>query len=183
MQIEDTAFPEVKILTPRRFGDQRGWFAETWSRRHFAEVGIIVDFVQDNVSYTANKGVIRGLHYQAVPCAQAKLVQVLRGRVLDVAVDIRKASPTFGRYVAVELDAASGRMLYVPCGFAHGFCTLEEDVLFTYKVSDYYSPANDRAILWSDPDIGISWPVDTVDVIVSAKDGAAPRLRDATDLF
>ncbi len=183
MRIEETGFPEVKILTPQRFSDQRGWFAETWNRRSFVEDGMSVDFVQDNVSHTGPKGVIRGLHYQADPCAQAKLVQVLRGRVLDVVVDIRRSAPTFGRHVMVELDAASGHMLYVPRGFAHGFCTLEEDVLFAYKVSDYYAPLNDRAILWSDPDLDIPWPVDQAKIIVSAKDGAAPRLQHATGLF
>jgi dTDP-4-dehydrorhamnose 3,5-epimerase len=183
MDVVETEIPDVKRIKPKRFGDARGWFSETFRADAMARAGITTPFVQDNQSFSAPAGTLRGLHFQTPPAAQAKLVRVLAGAILDVAVDIRQGSPTFGRYVAVRLDAEIGEQLFVPHGFAHGFCTLEPNTMVSYKVDAYYSPANDRNIAWNDPDIGIDWPVTEAEAILSGKDKAAPRLASLEKLF
>jgi dTDP-4-dehydrorhamnose 3,5-epimerase len=176
--IEQTGLPGVVIITPRRFGDDRGYFSETWNRKVMASHGIDVDFVQDNHSLSRAVGTVRGLHYQRPPHAQAKLVRVGAGRVLDVAVDIRSGSATYGKWVGVELSAENGRQLFIPAGFLHGFVTLEPDSELLYKCSDYYAPECDGAVRFDDPEIGIDWGIDPATAILSAKDAAAPLLRD-----
>ncbi|GHU76270.1 dTDP-4-dehydrorhamnose 3,5-epimerase [Clostridia bacterium] len=173
----ETALPGVWIIEPRVFGDARGWFMETYSTGSLGELGINSVFVQDNHSFTAQKGTLRGLHFQNDPMAQAKLVRVTRGAVLDAAVDIRRGSPTYLQWVTVELSAGNKRMLYIPRGFAHGFLTLADNIEFMYKVDNLYSPAHDRSIRYDDPDIGVDWQ--TADPILSEKDLSAPRLRDS----
>lgn len=170
-------------LTGRRFGDNRGWFAETYSQADMAAVGITNTFVQDNHSQSVPRGTVRGMHYQLPPHAQAKLIQALRGRVLSVAVDIRRSSPTFGQHVAVELSADTPDHFYIPAGFAHGFCTLEDNAEIFYKVDAYYAPAQERGILWHDPALGIAWPVDPAAAVISPKDGLHPPLAQQPDLF
>jgi dTDP-4-dehydrorhamnose 3,5-epimerase len=172
----------VVEIAPRKFGDERGFFSETYNASSFAEAGIGLTFVQDNHSFSAVKGVLRGLHYQLPPAAQDKLVRVTRGRVFDVAVDIRRGSPTFSKWVGVELSAEKWNQILVPKGFAHGFVTLEPDTEVLYKVTDYYSPEHDRSIRFDDPTIGIDWPIDTTTVQLSAKDRDAPTLAEA-ELF
>jgi dTDP-4-dehydrorhamnose 3,5-epimerase len=181
--IEPTAIEAVKIITPRRFGDARGWFSEVYSKKLFDEVGIGLDFVQDNHSSSRTKGTLRGLHFQTPPFAQDKLVRVTQGRILDVAVDLRRSSPTFGQHVAVELSQENGRQLLVPVGFAHGFCTLEDDTEVLYKVTNYYAPAHDFGLAWDDPELGIAWPVSAGGAILSDKDLTHPRLADLKWLF
>ncbi len=178
MQIEATGIPGVLILTPRRYGDDRGYFSETWNRRALAEAGVAVDWVQDNQSLSRRAGTVRGLHYQAPPHAQAKLVRVLAGCILDVAVDARRGSAHFGRWVGVELSAGNGRQLLIPAGFLHGFVTREPDTVVFYKCSDYYAPAADGAVAWDDPDLGIDWGIGVGAAVLSAKDAAAPRWAD-----
>jgi dTDP-4-dehydrorhamnose 3,5-epimerase len=173
----------VMMVTSRRFGDARGFFCETWSARDLAACGLETEFVQDNYSTSAQVGTIRGLHFQSMPEPQAKLVRVLRGRVLDVAVDIRRASPTFGQHVAVELSAEAGNQLFVPVGFAHGFCTLEPDCEVAYKVTGYYAPACDKGLAWDDPEIGIDWPLPPGGPTLSDKDTHQPRLADLPAYF
>jgi len=178
------ALPEVILVEPPRFDDARGWFCETYSRRLFAEHGIDLQFVQDNMSFSAAAGTVRGLHYQSEPFAQHKLVRVLQGSILDVAVDIRKSSPTFGRHVAAELSIGNGRGLLVPAGFAHGFITREPHTLVAYKVTDYYAPEHDHGIFWADPALGIGWGMASeAEATLSAKDRALPRLAQAGPLF
>ena len=172
-----------KLIAPRRFGDHRGFFLETYSARDFAALGIGDAFVQDNHSLSAEPGTVRGLHFQRPPTAQAKLVRVLRGAILDVAVDIRRASPTYGRHVAVELSAATAHLFYVPVGFAHGFCTLTPETEVTYKVTGFYAPQDEFTVLWNDPDLGIPWPVAPDAARLSEKDRSAPRLRDLPAVF
>lgn len=171
-----TDIPDVVIIEPKVFPDSRGVFFESYHKELFAARGITDDFVQDNLSASA-KGVLRGLHYQAEPKAQAKLIRVLRGSVFDVAVDIRKGSPTFGKHVSLTLSAENRKMLYIPKGFAHGFLVLEDGTEFFYKVSDYYSPGHERGILWNDPLLAISWPRLDVDYILSEKDRKYPPLN------
>ena len=183
MQVEDTAIAAVKIVTPQKHGDARGFFSEVYNKPAFEAAGLDFDFVQDNHSFSAVAGTLRGLHFQTQPFAQHKLVRVSRGRILDVAVDIRRSSPTFGRHVAVELSAQNWRQLIVPIGFAHGFVTLERDTEVLYKTTDVYSPANDRGVAWDDPDIGIEWPLPAGGVTLSDKDRRWPRLKDARELF
>jgi dTDP-4-dehydrorhamnose 3,5-epimerase len=183
MQVIDTAFPEVKILQPAKHGDDRGFFSETFSTRSLADAGFTTPFVQDNQSLSVQAGVVRGLHYQLPPMAQDKLVRVLRGAIIDVAVDVRRGSPTFGRHVAVELSAENWRQLLVPKGFAHGFATLVPDTEVFYKVTAFYSPQHDRGIRWNDPALGIDWQVDPERVVLSGKDQKTPLLGDAVDLF
>jgi len=178
MQIIETAIPEVKLIEPRVFGDGRGFFMETWSRKVFAEAGLDLDFVQDNHS-RSSKGVLRGLHYQLGDAAQGKLVRVTAGAVFDVAVDLRRSSPTFGRWVGYELSAANRRMLWVPEGFAHGFLTLEDGTDFLYKCTRLYAPAHERAVRFDDPAIGIEWPDVGMAPQLSAKDRAAVLLHEA----
>jgi dTDP-4-dehydrorhamnose 3,5-epimerase len=183
MDVFETDIPDVKRIVPKRFGDVRGWFSETFRADTMARAGIDTQFVQDNQSFSAPKGTIRGLHFQLAPRAQAKLIRVLQGAILDVAVDIRSGSPTFGRHVAVTLDAETGEQLFVPHGFAHGFCTLTPDVMVAYKVDDYYSPEHDRALAWDDPALGIAWPVTGAAAILSDKDRRAPRLAELGPVF
>ena len=174
MKIERTPLPGVVVLTPARFGDSRGFFSESWNRRRMAEAGLDIDFVQDNHSLSARPGTVRGLHYQSPPHAQAKLVRCGRGRLLDVVVDVRRGSPTFGLWFGVELSFGNGRQVLVPEGFLHGFVTREPDTEIIYKCSDYYAPACDGAVRFDDPDIGIDWGLEGADPILSDKDAAAP---------
>ena len=165
-------------VTPQRFSDSRGWFCETWTRHRFESWGIVAEFCQDNHSLSRPAGTIRGLHFQRVPDAQAKLVRCLRGRVFDVAVDVRKASPTFGQWVSVELTAERGNQLFIPAGYAHAFLTLEDDCEVAYKVDAYYAPQSDGGIAWDDPDLAIDWPLDGLSPLLSEKDAKLPRLKD-----
>ncbi len=181
--VEPTALPDVKIIQPKRFGDHRGFFSETYSRSAFAEAGITLDFVQDNHSLSAVVGTLRGLHFQAPPFAQDKLVRVPRGRILDVAVDIRASSPDFGKFVAVELSAENWWQLLVPAGFAHGFVTLEPDTEVLYKVNAPYAPEHDRGVAFDDPAIGIDWGFAPEALILSDKDRRHPRLADLPRYF
>ncbi|MDT8853530.1 dTDP-4-dehydrorhamnose 3,5-epimerase [Paracoccaceae bacterium Fryx2] len=173
MHIEQTALPGVLILQPRRFGDDRGFFSEVWSRATLQAHGIDIDFVQDNHSLSRAAGVVRGLHYQSPPHAQDKLVRVGAGAVLDVAVDVRRGSPTYGRWVGVELSAENGRQLLIPKGFLHGFVTRAPDTELLYKCSDVYAPGCDGAVRFDDPDLGIDWGIRADAAILSAKDRAA----------
>jgi len=183
VKVEHTALPGVLELTPRRFGDDRGFFSEVYNAAALAQHGIDVTFVQDNQSLSRAVGVVRGLHFQAPPHAQDKLVRVGRGRVLDVAVDIRKGSAHFGTWIAVELSAEAGNQLFVPKGFLHGFAVLEPDSELLYKCSDFYAPDCDGAVRFDDPDLGIDWGIDPAAAILSAKDAAAPLLRDFDSPF
>lgn len=176
MNIRSLAIPDVKLITPRRFADARGTFAETWNRKTLQEAGIDCDFCQDNQSLSTATGTLRGLHFQKPPHAQAKLVSVLKGRVFDVAVDLRKSSPTYARHVTAELDAETGTQIFVPKGFAHGFCTLTPDTIVTYKVDAHYAPEADAGIFWADETLAIEWPL--ANVHLSPKDAALPRLKD-----
>ena len=173
----ETKLPGVYIVEPQVFGDHRGYFMETYSTKTFAELGITNEFVQDNQSFTAQKGTLRGVHFQNAPMAQAKLVRVTRGAVLDVAVDLRKGSPTYKQWVGVELSAENKRMLFIPRGFGHGFVTLTDDVEFCYKVDNLYSRECDRGIRFDDPEIGIEWGVESP--VLSAKDEGAPVLAQS----
>lgn len=183
MQFEDTEIPDVKIVTPKKHGDARGFFSEVYKRSDWRNAGLDLDFVQDNHSYSAPAGTLRGLHFQIDPTAQDKLVRVMRGRILDVAVDIRRSSPTFGRHVAVELSAQNWRQLLVPVGFAHGFVTLDPDTEVLYKVTSFYSPAHDRGLAWDDPDLGIDWRIPASGPLLSERDKNWPRLRDVAESF
>ena len=182
MKIEETALPGVLIIEPARFVDARGFFSESWNRRRMAEAGVEIDFVQDNHSLSHLVGTLRGLHFQAPPHAQAKLVRCGRGALYDVAVDIRHGSPTFGQWVGVELSFENGRQLLIPEGFLHGFVTLEPDTEAIYKCSDYYAPDCDGAVRHDDPDLAINWGLD-VPPVLSDKDVAAPRLCDLPKYF
>lgn len=178
MIVHTTHIKDVFILEPQVFGDERGYFFESFNaERFFAHTGVDVHFVQDNES-RSKRGVLRGLHFQRAPYAQAKLVRVVKGRVLDVAVDIRKDSPTFGRYVAVELSGDNKRQLFIPKGFAHGYVVLEEDTVFQYKCDAYYHPAAEGGIAWNDPQIGIEWPLPECDIILSERDKNRPLLSE-----
>jgi dTDP-4-dehydrorhamnose 3,5-epimerase len=183
MNITPLSIPDVRIVEPQRFSDQRGFFSETYNRRALAERGIELEFVQDSHSLSGRKGTIRGLHYQSPPFAQAKLIRVVRGSILDVAVDLRRGSPTYARHVAAVISARAWNQILVPIGFAHGFCTLEPDTEIVYKVTQYYAPEHDRGILWNDPDLGIEWPVTDEMAVLSAKDRSQPRLRDVVSPF
>jgi dTDP-4-dehydrorhamnose 3,5-epimerase len=178
LRIEATALPSVVEIVPRRFGDDRGWFSETWNRQTLRAQGLDLDFVQDNHSLSAQVRTIRGLHYQRPPHAQAKLVRVVRGRILDVAVDARVGSPTFGRWVGVELSAQAGNQLLVPVGCLHGFVTREPMTEVVYKCSDVYAPDCDGAVAWDDPELAIDWGVDPGAAVLSDKDRRAPRWAD-----
>ena len=183
MKIESLAIPEVKLITPLKFGDERGFFSETWKEQTFIDAGIPAHFVQDNHAFSAVMGTLRGLHFQLDPMAQDKLVRVTRGSVLDVAVDIRRSSPTFGRHVSAVLSAKNWSQLWVPKGFAHGYCTLEVDTEVEYKVTAYYSPALDRGIQFDDPALAIAWPVTRQTAHLSDKDKLQVPLADAARLF
>jgi dTDP-4-dehydrorhamnose 3,5-epimerase len=183
MEILPTEIPEVKRIVVKRHEDPRGFFAEIFIKKVFAEAGLPAEFVQDNQSFSRPRGTVRGLHYQIPPYAQDKLISVVRGAIVDVAVDIRKNSPTFGRHVRLALSADSSEQIFVPAGFAHGFCTLEADTEVIYKVSRYYSRDHERGILWNDPALKIDWPVAPSEAVVSEKDGRWPTFAKATDFF
>lgn len=183
MEVQSLAIPEVKLLTPRRFRDERGFFSESYNARVFAEAGIVGPFVQDNHAYSSQAGVVRGLHFQIAPRAQGKLVRVTRGAMLDVAVDIRQGSPTYGRHVSAVLSAANWTQIWVPQGFAHGYCTLEPDTEVLYKVTDYYAPEYERGVHWNDAALAIAWPVSGDASIVSAKDMQLPPLAEMPAYF
>ena len=183
LSVEETAIPAVKIVTPKKFGDHRGFFSETWSRKAFADAGLDLDFVQDNQSLSAPVGTLRGLHFQSAPFAQDKLVRVTRGRILDVAVDIRASSPTFGKHVAIELSAENWKQLLVPVGFAHGFVTLEPDTEVIYKVTAPYAPENDHGLAFDDPALGIDWRLPLSGLTLSDKDRKHPRLAEMLRYF
>lgn len=183
LRVEPTAIPDVLLLTPRRHGDERGALVEVYRRDRFAAAGLDAEFVQENHAWSAARGTVRGLHFQAPPHAQAKLVRVSHGAVLDVAVDVRRGSPTFGRHVAVELSAANGLQLFIPEGFAHGYCSLTPDATVEYKLTAYYAPDSEHGVLWSDPDLGIDWPVDPHDAVLSEKDRGLARLAELPPLF
>src|SRR5688572_28551823 len=177
MNVISTAIPDVKIFEPKSFGDERGFFFESFNQKLFEEAtGLKRDFVQDNHS-KSSKGVLRGLHYQLPPMAQGKLVRVVQGEVFDVAIDIRKSSPTFGQWVGVHLSGENKRQLWIPEGFAHGFLTLSETAEFLYKTTNYYSPKDQGAIIWNDSDLAIIWP-DAGEVVVSGKDQLAPAFKN-----
>lgn len=182
MKIQNTDLAGVVFIEPARFGDHRGFFAETYSKRAYAKAGIDVDFVQDNHSLSAAVGTVRGLHFQAPPHAQAKLVRCGRGAIFDVAVDIRRGSPTYGQWVGFELSAENGAQLFIPAGFAHGFATLHPDSEIVYKCSGYYAPETEGALRWDDPALGIVWPVQG-DPVLSGKDAAAPLIADLDSPF
>jgi dTDP-4-dehydrorhamnose 3,5-epimerase len=183
LAIRPLALPEVKLVSAGRATDRRGYFAETYVRRDFAAAGIDQEFIQDNLSLSRAAGTVRGLHFQVPPFAQAKLVRVLRGRIFDVCVDLRRSSPRYGRHAVVELAADTNDQLFVPSGFAHGFCTLEPDTEVFYKVDAVYSAAHERGIGWSDPALAIPWPVAAGDATLSDKDASLPRLADLPVYF
>jgi dTDP-4-dehydrorhamnose 3,5-epimerase len=182
LEVRPLAIPEVLLLQSPRYRDARGFFSETYNKKAFIEAGIGLDFVQDNHSLSVSAGTVRGLHFQAHPFAQDKLVRVVKGRILDVAVDIRRASSTFGQYVAAEISADEGNQILIPIGFAHGLCTLEPNTEVVYKVTNYYSAKHDLGVRWNDPDIGISWPITDTEAHLSQKDRLLPVLKDA-DVF
>jgi len=183
MRVEETAIAAVKIVTPKRFGDSRGFFSEVYNKATWDAAGLDFVFVQDNHSFSAAVGTLRGLHYQLAPAAQDKLIRVARGRILDVAVDLRRASPSFGRHVAAELSADNWRQMFVPIGFAHGFVTLEPNCEVLYKTSAPYEPSCERGIAFDDPGLGIDWPLPASGAQLSEKDKRWPRLAEASDLF
>lgn len=182
MIAEDTKLEGVKLLKPRRFGDERGFFAESYSLRNYLEIGIDAIFVQDNHSISSAAGTVRGLHFQAPPKGQAKLVRCGRGAIFDVAVDLRRGSPTFGGWVGLELSADNGAQLFIPEGLAHGFVTLEANSEIVYKCSEYYAPEAEGSLRWDDPDIGIEWPLNCAPVL-SEKDSTAPFLAEFESPF
>lgn len=183
MQITPTEIPDVVEITPKKFGDHRGFFSEVFKRSALRDADIDIDFVQDNHSMSQAVGVVRGLHYQKPPFAQAKLIRVVRGAIFDVAVDIRTKSPTFGQHVSRILSAANWKQLLIPAGFAHGFATLEPDTEVLYKVNAPYAPDHEAGILWNDPALGIDWPVSGSDATLSDKDKVYPTLADAELVF
>jgi dTDP-4-dehydrorhamnose 3,5-epimerase len=177
MEIRTTVIPDVLILEPRRFADERGVFAEVFSAEALQPHGVALSWVQDNHSISARSGTIRGLHFQTSPAQQAKIVRVIRGAIFDVAVDIRPGSETFGRHVSMELSADNWRQAFIPAGFAHGFCTLASDTEVIYKVSAPYSPAHEKCLRWNDPELAIPWPVSPEQAVLNARDAGAPLLR------
>lgn len=182
MNVIETDIEGLVIIEPRLFRDARGYFFESFSEREFAEKVAPVKFVQDNES-RSSYGVLRGLHFQKPPYAQAKLVRVVKGRVLDVAVDLRKGSPTYGKYVAVELSEDNHLQFFLPRGFAHGFCVLSDEVVFQYKCDNYYAPQSEGAVIWNDPDLGIDWRIPQEDVVLSDKDRCHPAFKELDDVF
>ncbi len=173
----------TRLVKPKRHGDDRGWFTETYNRRNFAAIGVPGEFVQDNHAYSRPRFVLRGLHFQAPPSAQTKLVRCVAGAIWDVAVDIRRGSPTFGQWVAAELTAANGWQLLAPRGFAHGYVTLEPDTEVQYKVDSYYDPATEGGLIWNDPDLALPWPLNGETPVIAAKDLTLPALADFTTPF
>lgn len=183
LQVTETEIADVKLILPRIHRDDRGFFSETYNKASLAALGMNLEFVQDNHSLSAERGVVRGLHFQIPPFAQHKLVRVIRGSVFDVAVDIRQGSPTYGKHVARVISAADWNQFLIPVGFAHGFCTLETNTEVLYKVTNYYSPEHDRGLLWNDPDLGIAWPIVAAEAILSDKDRALPRFSELPVYF
>jgi dTDP-4-dehydrorhamnose 3,5-epimerase len=183
LKVETLSLGGVLHVTPSRFGDVRGYFSETYNRAAFAAAGIDRAFIQDNQSLSRDRGVVRGMHFQIPPFAQAKLVRVLRGSVYDVAVDIRRNSPTYGQSVAVNLTAELGNQLFIPDGFAHGFCTLEPDTEVLYKVDAPYSRDHERGLLWNDPALGVRWPIEDAEAVVIERDRGHPRLAGLPEFF
>ncbi len=183
IDIQPTELDGVLVITPARFGDDRGFFSETYNERRFTEAGINLRFVQDNHSRSAKKGTVRGLHFQAPPFAQAKLVRVTAGSIIDIAVDARPASPDYGKHVSVELSAQNGAQLFIPEGFLHGFVTLEPETHVVYKVNNYYDRDCDGAVRWNDPDLAIDWGVNAGEAVLSEKDALAPSWRDFKSPF
>lgn len=181
MEIRKLGIEGVLEIVPRKFGDSRGFFSETYSARRFAEAGLDIGWVQDNQSFSAEKGVLRGLHFQLAPFAQDKLIRVLRGSIFDVAVDLRQGSASYGKWVSAVLSAEAWNQILIPKGFAHGFLTLEPNVEVFYKVSAPYAPEHDRGIRWNDPDIAVAWPLEGREPVLSAKDAAAPFLAGIAD--
>ena len=183
MSVENLAIPGVLLVTPQRFADSRGYFVETYNQRRALADGIDVTFVQDNQSLSTQRGTIRGLHFQLAPAPQAKLVRVMEGSVYDVAVDLRVGSATYARWCGATLTADRGEQLFIPAGFAHGFCTLEPNTMVAYKVDGFYDKHAEGGLRWDDPDIAITWPIQAGDIKVSDKDAALPFLRDAATPF
>jgi dTDP-4-dehydrorhamnose 3,5-epimerase len=183
MKIEPQSIPEVLLITPPRFADSRGYFSETWSASKLAKAGFTESFVQDNQSYSRTRGTIRGLHCQIAPFVQGKLVRVVRGAIWDVAVDIRRGSPTYGKFAAAELSAENGAQLWVPGGFLHGFCTLAAETEVIYKVTGDYDKASERGVIWNDPDLALPWPVRADEAVLSDKDAVLPRLAETEAWF
>lgn len=183
MRFEHAALPGIVLMHPARHGDTRGAFFETWREDRFAEAGIAARFVQDNQSWSARAGTVRGLHFQRPPHAQAKLVRAVSGRILDVVVDVRRGSPTFGQHLAVELDAEHGTAIYVPEGFAHGFCTLTDNCVVAYRCSDYYAPHAEGGLAWNDPALAIDWPVAEAEAVLSPRDRTWPALAELDEVF
>ena len=183
MNVTELAIPDVKIITPTRHADDRGFFSEIYSRPRAESHGIKLDIVQENFAFSLQKNTVRGLHFQTPPFAQAKLVQVVRGAILDFAIDLRNGSPWYGQFVSATISADNWQQILIPVGFAHGLCTLEPDTAVMYKVTTPYSPEHDTGILWNDPDIGINWPMETEDAILSAKDMTLPLLADFVSPF
>jgi dTDP-4-dehydrorhamnose 3,5-epimerase len=180
ISVESLRISDVKMLRPTKHGDHRGFFSETYSKKELAEVGIKLDFVQDNHSLSQNAGTLRGLHYQGAPWAQDKLVRVVKGRILDVAVDMRRSSPTFGQWVSAEISASDWNQILVPVGFAHGICTLEPDTELIYKVTNYYAPGCDFGVRWNDPKLGIAWPFSDDKLTLSPRDRELPLFNEAS---
>ena len=183
LTVTSTAIDAVKVVTPKLIADARGSFCETYNQERFAEHGMAANFVQDNQSSSSAIGTIRGLHFQGHPAAQAKLIRVLKGRIFDVAVDLRCSSPTYGKWVAEEVSAENRKQIFIPVGFAHGFCTLEIDTLVFYKASDFYSPPNDFGVAWDDPDLGIDWPVAPSIATLSDRDRRMPAFKSLPGYF
>jgi len=183
VKVEALAIPDVKLVTPQKFGDARGFFSETWQQERFAAAGIPGPFIQDNHALSTQRGVLRGLHLQVPPSGQGKLVRVVRGAIWDVAVDVRHGSPSFGKWVAAELSAENWQQLWVPVGFLHGYCTLTEVTEVIYKVSGPYDRAAERGVIWNDPDLALPWPVPPGGALLSDKDTVLPRLADCPVWF
>jgi dTDP-4-dehydrorhamnose 3,5-epimerase len=183
MKVIETEIPAVKLLIPDKHGDHRGFFSEVFNRKLLEDAGLCSEFVQDNQSLSAEKGVVRGLHFQLPPMAQDKLVRVLRGGIMDVAVDIRRGSPTFGQHITAIITAENWKQILVPKGFAHGFVTLEPNTEVLYKVTNFYSPKHERGIRWNDPALKINWGIEETAAILSGKDKLTPMLADAAELF
>jgi dTDP-4-dehydrorhamnose 3,5-epimerase len=182
MEVISLKIPAVKIFKPKKFGDHRGFFSETYNKKTMSELGVNLDFIQDNHSLSADVGTLRGLHFQTEPFAQDKLVRVVRGKILDVAVDLRNGSPTYGEHVSAEVSATEWNQILVPVGFAHGFITLEPDTEVIYKVTNFYAPDCDKGVAWNDPDLHIDWGISEDEVILSDKDKMQPAFKDL-DLY
>ena len=183
MKVESLGIKDVKLLTPQRFNDPRGFFSETWNQVRFADAGIPGPFIQDNHAVSTEAGVLRGLHCQIGPNAQGKLIRCTKGAIYDVAVDVRQGSPTYGKYVGAEISAGNWTQIWVPVGFLHGYCTLTAETEVIYKVTGAYDKPAERGVIWNDPDLQIDWPVSPEQVILSDKDKLLPRLRDVPTLF